>query len=907
MAVELLSTAEVVREEIGDLYSSLGDSHRTLQDSAKARAAYERALQEYQEAKPEVPLKIVEVHLSLATLAMEDGDNARTLSLFDQAETQALKSQDIQQRQKKIGVVQANRAEFLHQSGQIGEARASYEKSLATFHALDDKPHALIANVQFSLGALLFNAGDRNAGIKMVHESLLARRDLYGDRDECVIDSHQQLGVMLLQDHQFSAAREHFDEAQRITELLFGAKHPKMAEALAYQADLASEQGDFRRAGEMQQRRLQILLNAEAASPDSVASAWNALGIEQFRLRDYPSALKSFETARALWSKQFGSEHPNVLSSWKNTALVSKAMGDKADALKAYQAILEAREKTVPQNPVDIADSLNALGSYYYDLADYKQSRDYHERAAALLQSQPAAGSYLRGATLNNLAMANYGLRDWKAAISAFDQALNYRRIHPSETQPRSDATRADAAAAAITFLPEDLIADGLNVQILLSRGMAQQHLARQSKVYRDYMEASYSYVCAMATLENWRVANLMSEEARLKSATDLGDVFPLLIGAEEIIREELPKGTGQLEASQEIVFRAAEASSGRNFQRTLAQSKVNVLLQLPDKLLTKHQDLIAQGELIDRQLATHQAALSGNRDFKEIDRLLGERQRNKLALQEWEQEVKANYPKYSELLFPPILKSVEAKDCLQSDEVTITYVVGSAQSYAVLYDPSSSQLAERISIAVLPPERALKELVLTLGDRAQLVAPVNEDSIWREAYDLLLAPMAQRIAGKKLVIIPGGCLASVPFEALVCNFDKATGQPQYLIQQNAVRYAPSLGSLRYLRLWNTKRVKPTKPLLAFGDPQYPEATQQQLPRLIHSGDEVREAATQLGADDRSILLGASATKDHLMAASRGKRAGQRTICALCDAWSAGERRKSRALHCARTCGPKSI
>src|SRR5207237_2652469 len=83
-----------------------------------------------------------------------------------------------------------------------------------------------------------------------------------------------------------------------------------------------------------------------------------------------------------------------------------------------------------------------------------------------------------------------------------------------------------------------------------------------------------------------------------------------------------------------------------------------------------------------------------------------------------------------------------------------------------------------------------------------------------RELYDLLLKPASAQLAGKtNLIIVPDGPLWDLPFQAL------RNEKGQYLVEQAAVSYAPSLTALKEM----TKKAKARKPdagleLLAFGN-----------------------------------------------------------------------------------------
>ena len=223
------------------------------------------------------------------------------MSHFETALAEAKRIENEQPRLLAIAKATNDLAWLRHNLGQTDEAREKYTQALEAFQKLEPPPLELIATVQFSLGPLLFDAGQRAAGLDMVFQSLKTRRDLHGDRHEDVIDSHQQLGSMLLQAQQFRDAREHFDEARRIAELLFGPQHLRVAEVWGHLAHLAEVQNDYPRMLDAAQRRLELLRAAPAVPRDDLAHSWNAVGIAKYQLGKHRDAADAFIAARENW------------------------------------------------------------------------------------------------------------------------------------------------------------------------------------------------------------------------------------------------------------------------------------------------------------------------------------------------------------------------------------------------------------------------------------------------------------------------------------------------------------------------------------------------------------------------------------------------------------------------------
>jgi CHAT domain-containing protein len=136
-------------------------------------------------------------------------------------------------------------------------------------------------------------------------------------------------------------------------------------------------------------------------------------------------------------------------------------------------------------------------------------------------------------------------------------------------------------------------------------------------------------------------------------------------------------------------------------------------------------------------------------------------------------------------------------------------------------------------------------------------------------------------VRGKSLVIVPDGPLGLLPFEAL----RDASGK--FLIETHRIRYAPSMTALHLNRIWETKRRRPSRPLLGIGDPictttdprlegrplsprgrRTAESLGEELPRLVFAGQEVTDAGRVLRAPAEDLWTGRDATEIRLETAS---------------------------------------
>ena len=177
----------------------------------------------------------------------------------------------------------------------------------------------------------------------------------------------------------------------------------------------------------------------------------------------------------------------------------------------------------------------------------------------------------------------------------------------------------------------------------------------------------------------------------------------------------------------------------------------------------------------------------------------------DRLAEYEWRSQLAWNQGDHGFPLEPVPLSQVQK--ALKPDETLLEYVLAEPNSYCIAI--SRAQAA----IRTLPIGRKTAEqLVQRYVDDIRARRPGTEEA--KQLYTLLLRPMSEMAAGKRLVIVPDGILNLLPFDAL------QNSDGQYLLRSTVISYVPSATVLDVLRR-TAKPQRPPRPLLAVGDVAY--------------------------------------------------------------------------------------
>ena len=183
------------------------------------------------------------------------------------------------------------------------------------------------------------------------------------------------------------------------------------------------------------------------------------------------------------------------------------------------------------------------------------------------------------------------------------------------------------------------------------------------------------------------------------------------------------------------------------------------------------------------------------------------------------QQSIAEKYPDYVNLATPKALNTVALRERLGVDEGIASFIVGREVSFV--------QLVRRDGIwigRINQGGEALAESVATLRRAVEVQGGAMSEfdtALAHRLYQQLFNGVSSKLADlKHLVVVPSGPLASLPFSVLVerAPQGKAYAQVDWLVRRLSISHAPSLRAF-YLQRTTASAVKPTRAMLAFGNP----------------------------------------------------------------------------------------
>jgi|GEM_PF-1822330 len=293
----------------------------------------------------------------------------------------------------------------------------------------------------------------------------------------------------------------------------------------------------------------------------------------------------------------------------------------------------------------------------------------------------------------------------------------------------------------------------------------------------------------------------------------------------------------------------------------------------IPDAMLDKELSL-------KYELNTLEDKLELNRDNDSITRELRTRwNKVKSDYQNLIADFRKNNPDYYQLKYAPTAISVETvrSELLTDGQAILEYFVGDSSVFALTLSKTDLQFKE------IKKTFPLAEMVSTLAEsiqggnlsRPDYTAHFNEKAqqftaLASSVYQAVFEPIASNLP-KKIILVPDGVLAYVPFDALLvqpvsAGFGDFKTHP-YLMQAHEISYAYSIAMLLEIK----KKQITTEGVLAMA-PVFKDYNGSsntlgqgvQLDSLIYNQSEAQTVRDAIGQG--KVLLGADANKQRFMA-----------------------------------------
>jgi CHAT domain-containing protein/predicted negative regulator of RcsB-dependent stress response len=596
--------------------------------------------------------------------------------------------------------------------------------------------------------------------------------------------------------------------------------HSGQAQTLLYLGYSHSDLSEFDRASSFYQRALSLW----RLVPDRRGEAQTliASGRLHFRIGEYQSALDAYNQAMQLVATM----GDLVWQASVNAGLgsVYRQMGDHQQALVYWNRALGLFQKAGLR--MAELEVLNTIGEIHLLSSDHVRAISNFERTLAL--SRELENRHWEANSLRLLGLAYQSMGESGRAVTHFKASLAIRQTVQDR---RFEAyTHGNLGETYQSQGKIDLALLCFKRGLKLSRAardrageaMGLFNLARTASQQGELAEARQHIEQTLQIAESLRSA-IESRELRTSYLASIQVYFKLHIEVLMQLHRRHPS-----ERFDTLAFETSERARARSLLDSLIEAGVDVRQGVDSELLAHERQLQRAIEAnAERQMRLSSQAGSES----ETEALADEIHDLTIQLDQLQAKIRGKSPTYAALTQPePLSLDKAQQQVLDDNTLVLEYSLGEERSYlwAVEHDAHFSiELAPRAEI-----EQACRDVYQLLTARLPIPdEPVRQyrprvkeadASYWQAAgrlSDMLLAPVADRLTGKRIVVVGDGAMHYLPFAALPLPDRVAEQAP--VIVENEVAYLPSVSAFAVHRAESIGREEPELAVAVLADPVF--------------------------------------------------------------------------------------
>jgi tetratricopeptide (TPR) repeat protein/CHAT domain-containing protein len=317
---------------------------------------------------------------------------------------------------------------ILQLMGRYAEARSCFEEALAIRKKVLGPKHPLTAASVANLGRLLQLMGRYAEARPYFEEALAIRKEVVGPQHPATAASLHTMGMFLRSMGRPAEARPYHEEALAICRNVFGPEHPSTAGSLDHIGGLLQAMGQYAEARSYFEEALAIRREVLGSQHPLTATSLNNLGTLFQAMGRHANARRYHEEAVAICKKALGPQHPRTGASLTSLARLLQAMGQHAEARSYYEEALEISKKVRgPEHP-DTASALSNLGVVFRLMGRYGEARPYLEEALTIRKNVFGPEHPDTANALNNLGVLLEAMGRYGEARPYLEEALTTRK-----------------------------------------------------------------------------------------------------------------------------------------------------------------------------------------------------------------------------------------------------------------------------------------------------------------------------------------------------------------------------------------------------------------------------------------------------------------------------------------------
>ncbi|WP_375577998.1 CHAT domain-containing tetratricopeptide repeat protein [Marivirga tractuosa] len=584
-------------------------------------------------------------------------------------------------------------------------------------------------------------------------------------------DTSSNENKLLLAELYFLKGRN--DKASEYLDLLANDEniqtHPKpelYARWLKNRGLILWNQGKTDQALEFLQQSLANYQEIDGLNQSNIADLLNNIGLVY--VRNEPAiAVSYYEKALDIYSESEAENLDKIIQISINTSLAEINQGNQINALRILNEALSKWKRSHEAGlPTEAFIKAN-IGNVYLATDQLVLANDYLNEARII---------YLQNYGQRNSELANVfaQLSELELKSGSYVKSLEF-------IQKALKANSFEFDATDFTKNPTADDANKLNIQLTL---LMRKAIILESFYFGYSLKKSHLEL-ALATIDEADsiLENIRAGTTNKKDLLELSDLASELYEDGQRIALQLQKvtllGTGFLEKA----FQYAEISKSSLLKTAVVESEAQSFAGIPAEVLE-------QEKALSSELAYLNTQISLESEISKLNLLRDQYFQLKQKHQQFIEKLEREYPEYFNLKHKDSFVSLrDIQDKLKNDEAIIEYSMAPKSNQIILYLITKDGLSYHRIYELDDVLRFLRAYRNTLIYNLQ----GSFQSIAHNLYDYLF-PIKLNKDINKLVLIPDGELATIPFEALVKtqNDNSAFYNLDYLVKSFDIHYSYS-------------------------------------------------------------------------------------------------------------------
>lgn len=595
--------------------------------------------------------------------------------------------------------------------------------------------------------------------------------------DRLLLKSHNNLGVSYKNMGMFDDAKNQYELSLDIIHRLYGEENQDEAIAFINIGSIYYFNGDVGLAAEYFQRSVEIYRSLTGDFSSGLGASLNNLAASHYILGNYDKSADYFEEAQRIKEENLGYDHPETATGYSNLAVIYILDNDFRAARENIEKSITVRENVYGPDHPNLIDPIIQLGNLYnQQLKEYDEAREQYKLALSIATER--LGETHPDVTDIYLQLGKTYLEEeiYSEAEQYFDWSI--KNLYGSyDFDEPIDLERAISNPVTLVF--------------------ALSNKARLLKERNDEVSIP-DYQHALMALD-W--------------AGDLIDVIQKSFKNEasklQLVENNYSIYTDRIEILAALYSETGSDSYKHRIFGIIEKSRSRVTLELIQKVNAQNfsgvpADILEEESSLNSHLTQLQQDLyleeseGFEKDSANLNTLRDSIFQYKRDLEDFSDKLEKEFPAYYRLKYDQsVIDRRDAQSLLQSDEVVLSYVLGTDLAYVLVMSKDGFTLVE------LGEASEIEGLTLELKEH---VLANNTEAYKQKAhklYELLIQPLEDYVSGKQLLIMADQALHYLPFEMLlkdVPDHNQFHNYP-YLIREHTISYIPSLTLLREMNI----------------------------------------------------------------------------------------------------------